>query len=119
MHAVSMSDQVELIYGAYDIHQKRNPQGALELLNMIHNTSPSPAPPSGHRTRRCNESRHKFELPLLFNTGILDFTKDNALIFGGRCVIIVDNVFPLRYRSALLSHNLPATATSGPIRKAL
>ncbi|KAL7743284.1 hypothetical protein ACLKA6_012453 [Drosophila palustris] len=92
-----MNDQAKHAWGPYGTYPKRNQEGALELLNMIHNTSPIVTPGHHYKIRRSHESTsHNFELPVLFNTGMLDFNKNNALLFGGRCVIIVDRIFPIK-----------------------
>ncbi|KAM8718997.1 hypothetical protein ACLKA7_011662 [Drosophila subpalustris] len=84
-------------WGPHGAYLKRNQEGALELLNMIHNTSPILTLGHHYKLRRSHEpTSHNFELPVLFNTGMLDFNKNNALLFGGRCVITVDRISPIK-----------------------
>lgn len=84
-----MNDQCKHVCPEYGTYQNRNQEReALEFLNMIHNTSFS--------TRSSHKSSNNFKLPLLFNTGIIDFNEDNDLIFGGRNVIVVDRISPLK-----------------------
>ncbi|XP_062139787.1 uncharacterized protein LOC133848305 [Drosophila sulfurigaster albostrigata] len=89
-------------YGKMTKRQEIIQSRALDLLNMIHNTSGS----STQSDPSFDENENNFELPLLFNTHLLDFSKDNALIFGGRCVISVDHISPLKVSRRILKPQL-------------